>query len=532
MKRRADRRVRLGFQWSAGSWDGAADWFETLFRVLQGVRVHWNLPAVDPRVTGRRRAAVARQLQARIDASGDLVTSQGFAGACHPLLNLDELEKELAWGLKNPWGTGIADVFDLRPPVLIPAVADLRRPEAWNLYGSHGFSLVGVCTEASMAASPATALPVTRVQVPGVRRPELLQKTARALTSLPGDTFLLLDLTGETSAAHLEQAVTAALSGLGPAQGLSLVDIPAKELASPAPDWRVDWSQFPGPCLHEAIARASGLARKKRKKGEDVRDLLGLMSAQCPGTSSASPVVADAEARRRLVAHMAGDVTLSGASFDVRLAGGRFTGIVSRGSDALPRVAAVSRLRTGARELAYHTVSSFSFEEETGTGLREELALDGREDSSISLEYSFREDSPLLSIRGELRWPSLPSGAIIEQYAPLAFALRELAPGQSVELEAWAPDGSASRATLGEKDGPVVLPGARHRVRRADGGWVVLCYACPDGGSWGVPLFQVLRQRSRRMVMVNPFGSMTPFSADRLKNRRESFALLLGLEDP
>ena len=93
----------------------------------------------------RKRASLARTLHDRMDRTGDALTSMGFSGACHPLLNLDELDKELSWGLKNPWGTGLTDVLNIRPHVLIPRVPDLARPDALKLYTDRGFTLVGIC---------------------------------------------------------------------------------------------------------------------------------------------------------------------------------------------------------------------------------------------------------------------------------------------------------------------------------------------------------------------------------------------------
>ena len=47
-------------KWEAESWDDAPLWFDTLFRILQGHRVHWNLPAMSPEMPARRRASAAR----------------------------------------------------------------------------------------------------------------------------------------------------------------------------------------------------------------------------------------------------------------------------------------------------------------------------------------------------------------------------------------------------------------------------------------------------------------------------------------
>ena len=216
------------------------------------------------------------------------------------------------------------------------------------------------------------------------------------------------------------------------------------------PELPTDWSPLPGPALHGRIAAASALARKKRKRNEEFQRVLGLMGPR--GTTDPPPRngEADASNSKRLVAHMLGDVVLAGTTFDVRLAGGRFCGLVRKGQHVMPDVPALSTLRTSSKELTYRTLSSFSFEGESGTGLREELGLDGRGDSTISIEYSFREDSPHLSIRGEIRSPMLADALRVNQYSPLTLALREVERGETIPVEAWAPDGSTSRATVAE----------------------------------------------------------------------------------
>jgi hypothetical protein len=533
MKRRNDRRIRLGFQWEAESWDDAPFWFDTLFRTLQGHRVHWNLPAMSIEIPSRRRAVIARSLRTRIESSGDLVTSMGYAGACHPFLNLDELDRELSWGLKNPWGTGITDILDLRPPVLIPQLPDLLRPEAGKMYEAHGFPLVGISTAAhDTSDTPAGWFPFLGYRAATLGSADAFARRLRRFAAVPADLFVMLDLSGEESASHLEAVLDALLSVFRTGPGLTLVEIPAQAAKAPAvPDRPTDWSSFPGPVIHGRIDAASVLVRKKRKKSEEFQRILTLMGPR--GAADAAPSDADPDSSnsKRLVAHMLGDVVLAGTTFDVRLAGGRFCGMVRKGHDVLPGVPALSTLRTSLKDLTYQTVSSFSFEGESGTGLREELGLDGRGDTSISIEYSFREDSPHLSIRGEIRFPRFADSVRVDQYSPLTLALREVDRGQSIEVEAWAPDGSMSKATVAPDRPPVVLPGARHRLPRKDGGFIVLCYSCPDGGSWGMPAFRIARQKGKRYLFLNSFGSETPFPAAAISGRRERFSMLLGLED-
>jgi hypothetical protein len=274
------------------------------------------------------------------------------------------------------------------------------------------------------------------------------------------------------------------------------------------------------------------LSRKKRKKNEEFAALLSQLGSASDGsTAGAGESVKDPHRELRLVAHMLGDVSLAGSGFDVRLQGGRFSGITRQGRELMPVRAARSYVRTGGSPWHYRTVSSFSFESDHGTGLREELRIDGKEGSLVSIEYSFRDDSPLLSIALEMRFPDFPPGAQVDEYAPLALPLRLLKKGETATLEASAPDGSASSVEVSERTGSACAPGALHRIRRVDGGWIVLHFGSHGGPSWGLPSFRVVRARGARILEANPFGSYAPQPGSSLSGRHARFSLRLGLED-
>jgi len=529
MKRRRDRRISLGFQWDARSWENVPLWCDSLFTRLKDSKVHWNLPAFLPDTPARKKASIARAIRSRLESSGDIVTAMGFAGACHPLLNIDELEKEISWGVKNPWGTGIADIFDVRPQILVPRVPDLVRPDARKAYRECGFRLIGVCGESLSppAGSLAGCFLYSRFIVTALQSGSKEVKRLRRLIASAGDLFLLLDLSGSSRPEELEIAIKELLEPVlarGPV--VMLLPGPAPANLSLPPSLLADWTPFIPPLLPAKLDATAGIARKKRKKNE-------LLSLLGPGEStvSARGTGPDQSERSRLVAHMLGEVALAGRDFDVRLSGGRFCGATRQGRDLLPRRPARSYIRSAAGTIFFKTQSSFSFEGESGTGLREELRVDGQAGGGISIEYSFRHDSPFLSIDVEVRFPVLAADASIEEYAPLAIALRDLRKGEGVTVEVSAPDESAASVDLTEAAGGIMLPGAAHRIRRADGGWVRLMYASPDGRRWGLPFFRVTRLRGARIVEINPFGSYMPTPGSALSGRRESFSLLLGLED-
>jgi hypothetical protein len=536
MIRRNGGQVCLGFQWDAASWETVPSLWDSLFAWLGDRKVHWNLPALPADMPLRRRTAVLRPLRSRIELRGDAVTAMGFSGASHPLLNIDELEREVSWGLKNPWGTGITDVLGMRPPILIPRVADLWRPAAWKLYGDHGFRLIGVFPDAGDRPPEAAAgcLPFIRTMVstctPG--SPEA-RRLRRLLASSP-ESFLQLDLSGVTDKDAVRVLLVAAVGLFGgrPPALSPLAEpsgtLPGRPAGRPG---RLDWAPFSLAGLHAALERTAGISRKKRKKAEEYGALLNQMGSIGDRSAASVESAQDPHRKLRLVAHMLGEVSLAGTGFDVRLQGGRFSGITRQGMELMPVRPARSFVRARGSLWYYRTVSSFSFESDHGTGLREELRIDGKEGSLLSIEYSFRDDSPLLSIVLEMRFPEIPAGAQVDEYAPLALPLRLLKKGEAAAIEVSAPDGSTSSVEVTEETGSAFAPGALHRIRRVDGGWIILQFAAPGGPAWGLPSFRVTRSRGTRVLEANPFGSYVPQPGPSLSGRRARFSLRLGLED-
>ena len=499
-------------------------------------KVLWNIPAIPSDIAVRKKAAILKPIRSRIEASGDAVTAMGFSGASHPLLNIDELEREVSWGLRNPWATGVTDVLGIRPRTMVPRVADVLRPAAWKLYADHGFGLIGISPdpvarrpEAAAGCRLFTCIAVSS-WTPGSTA---AQRLRRQLSSSP-EVFLLLDLSGvkDPEAVRLVLAAPAGVFG-GRQPEFSPFDEPTEALPSgpPARCARLDWSPLSPAGLRAALAGTAGVSRKKRKKNEEYDSLLGRMGSVGDGAAPGAARPHDPRRQLRLVAHMLGDVSLAGSGFDVRLQGGRFSGIMRQGRELMPVRPARSFVRARGSLWQYRTVSSFSFESDHGTGLREELRIDGREDSVVSIEYSFRDDSPLLSIALEIQFPELPLGAAVDEYAPLALPLRLLKRGESATIEIAAPDGSTSSVEVSEETGSLFAPGAQHRIRRGDGGWIVLHFSTPGGSAWGLPSFSVTRNRGTRVLEANPFGSFTPQPGRTVSGRHECFSLRLGLED-
>jgi hypothetical protein len=527
----------LGFQWDTASWESVPALWDALFAWLDRRRAAWNLPALPAGIPPRKRTALVKPLLARV-RDGDSVTAMGFSGASHRLLNIDELDREVSWGLRNPWGTGVTDVLGVKPRTLVPRVADLSRDDAWKVYRDHGFGLIGICREPGrvLPAGLNGCLSFVTVKVtewvPGSPRARGVRRAAAAPAAASDGIRILLDLSGLADP-RLLMALLAEPSGifsgrdpLLSALGEPPETLPARSARPPAQDCL----PFTLPQMHAVLDSTAPLSRKKRKKNEEFGALLGALGAPSEAAASAPAAGPSRHRQQRLIAHMLGEVTLAGTAFDVRLRGGRFCGIVRQGADLLPNRPARSFFRMGRNVRALRTVSSVSFETDHGTGLREELGLDDGTPSVVRIEYAFQDDSPRLVISVDVDFPELPAGSQVDEYAPIAMALRSLRKDEEAAVEVTAPDGSASSVAVSERAGSVLVPGAQHRIRRADGGWIVLGFSQAGGRAWGLPSFGVGKTGRDRVLECNPFGSSVPIAAEALRGRHARFSMSVGIE--
>ena len=101
--------------------------------------------------------------------------SWAIRGRPHPLLAAEELEKELAWCRRNPWGAGAKALLGQDPRHLLPLAADLARERLDGVYGRHGFESVGLAEPLETRRGPVRrlrprSLPLSRAAAPRAGR--------------------------------------------------------------------------------------------------------------------------------------------------------------------------------------------------------------------------------------------------------------------------------------------------------------------------------------------------------------------------
>jgi hypothetical protein len=525
MRTRTGRRISLGVGWSGSGWDRAPAVVEALLPLLRDMPIHWNLPAF-PAGRAGGPAEVADRIRPRLGAARDQVVPAGYAGAPHPLLALDELEKELGWGLKNPWSTGVGEVLGSSSPFLLPRLADTRREGAIQAYLKAGFRSVGLWRPAghgAFARDGVCFFPCTRLAHGSLQD---LSGAVRRMVSRSAGAFLVLDAASfpEPAAAsaflgEVLSVITACGAEVSPLQ-------PPAEAAPEAQEEGQDWHAFSFPALRGALEAAAAQPRRKKRRNEDYQRVLCTLAGQGEGPGAAAGE-GKGSTEKALVAHMQGEVTLAGAGFDVHLVGGRFCGLSRRGVRVTPAIPAASYLVVRGRRLSFRTRSSISFEGDSGTGLREDLSLEGPYGGRLVLEYTFSGDLPELLVSGSIRYPAFPRGALVTECTPLAFPLAEMQRGSLPEVAVRCPDGSSAVYRVRERVGWQPVPGMEWTVE-GRGGPVRLHTAPGEEKRWGLCFFRATPRGGKLLLEANPFGNPRPADGEGLGGTVEPFSLLIS----
>jgi hypothetical protein len=290
--------------------------------------------------------------------------------------------------------------------------------------------------------------------------------------------------------------------------------------------------------LRWKLALSSPLQKKKRKKGEEYRQILNALSL--PGGAASfgdDPLYHEASVKhpkeKTLVSHMQGDVTLAGKDFDAKLSCGRFCGIARQGRFLLPNILASSFITINGKTYPFKSRSSISFEGEAGTGLRDDLVIDGyleKQDSTAHLivEYEFRGDAPELLISSVLRYPRLTAGQTVDMLAPLVISLMAVKNTVRVGVDATCPDGSHSVYDIAGADGWKAVPAMMWSLDSPDARIVLSC-APPGERKWGLCFFRLVKRKGLRILEANPFGSPIPVAGSIVSGKTEASGLLIGL---
>lgn len=536
-----DRKVILGVRWPAECWDKAPAWIDALMPKIEHIPLVWSFTC--PPEGSRKWGAVSfDSIKHRLGS--DALAPIGFSGALHPLLSVDELEKELSWTFRNPWSTGITELFGATQATLAPRMADLARTAVLKAYRGEGVTCLALESSGARAWRKPTAVEGVKV-LPYVAighadaDPVHTRRRLRAHSFAGNAAFIMVDLSTFPSLEEISSFFSR-LSSVAAEENISFCSLESRaDFATPdeqasfvSAGTAAAWRFIPARSLRSGISASAAYRTRRRKKNEDYRRILDLLSFSTAVEQEEEPPDENLPAERNLTAHMQGEVALAGSDFDVRISGGKFCGISRRGAFLLPNVPAASHVVAGGKTFPFKSMGSLSFDEDGGTGLRDESVLEvrGKEATAkalLTIDYEFRGSCPELLISVMLRLPQWPPDARLEHTTPLSLFLCRLGRSSPAEIEVGCPDGSAGTYRVVESDGWVPIPGSTWSVG-GGGARAILRAGATEEGKWGLTLFRVVRKKGQRLVEADPFGGWISTSSQL--PHVEKHSLLVGVQ--
>jgi hypothetical protein len=515
-----DLNIAIGLQWTGPVTDGFRRSIESSLAAFAKTPLVWVIPAF-PYL--EKKPAVLDQLlteiKTRILTLGDQVIPAGYAGAPHALLTAAEIARELEWSRKNPWGSGVIDVFKKKTDIILPPAADFSRKTARELYTAAGFRWIGVpVPEAAGAyrfAGPAQAGGIVPYHYFPVSRSAGLKPGRLIASFLPRDldNLFLLARPGDPEELPLLLALIGELSkrrGVRFSFDDMFGTIGAAARTGPIAPTAAALEAADTPIARFLREKAARLRFKDSGRQHDLREILVLTAG---GKEETEKVLKGLEPRTvpregtAYTANMPGEILLPGNTFDAHFKAGRLSALRGNGDSFLPAPGSRAFITRAGKELPLVFDRIFSFEKNELRGLEAFVLFPGRErEHFFTLRYAFAGDLPWLIVSGEMRRSIADGGDALEAAAPLEIPLAESTVGERLTIRSDYPDGDYSLTELSGDGGTVRLTGSVFSLP-SRGRHLVFGFVTHKSSPIHLLSLRTVRNKNTWTVWLNPFGA-------------------------
>ncbi|MBN2353830.1 MAG: hypothetical protein JXD23_14750 [Spirochaetales bacterium] len=521
---------------------------ESFLETFDRSPLNWVLAsgaALEKRSAGRDR--LVAEIKARLARIGDTVIPAGYGGAPHPLLGVNEVSRELEWSIRNPWKSGVYDVFRKQPDVLIPAWADFNREKVVELYRRQGFRFLGAPLPQGSPVyrfrGEASGDGITVFHYLCLDPRVTADPTRLARSFFPRDLdrlFLLVAPDGPETLAALISLIEALRQRrdlvIAAFESPAETPPPAGERAPRSPS--VPAAIADTPLLRSLRDQAARLRAKTQLKDSEMRDLLLLTAGEPHEAEKARSELKAKPAAREgtaYTANMPGEILLPGNGFDAFFSGGRLSDLRTGGASLLPSGAPRAWAALGGREAPLPFDRVFSFEKNDLRGLEAFVLFPGSgHEHSFTLRYAFSGEIPWLLISGLCL--GRPSSQLerIAAVAPLEIPVGACSPEAPLEITRLYADGSSAKTVFTGADVSTTLAGTVFSVARP-GMRLVFGYVAHKSEPVGLLEARVVpggKKGAHRpaAVCINPFGTYRAEAVPEMFAVGESRSFYIGVK--
>ncbi len=519
---------------------------------LGEIPIHWSFPVRALETDASFRSRLVPLLRGRIASGRDLLLPRGYAATPHSLLYPEDVEKDLSWAKRNPWGSGIADVYPQADFILFPYSPDWLRENIQSAYESETNPILLTYYDESVRdfhyyLKTNSLMRLDGLHVKGATT-GLRQQLLRKYRTSPYPVLVILEtLAGRSSGdiRHIFENLAACmhrrfqyrnLAELVADGGVPPLEDPYAFAKGRLSSGTVIPSTVPttpadvcsrARCGYTRV-EISASTRNIRDGGGDplsgdagTRDRLLSLAPACNGERGDEPRAEPRRQRnidftlkdRRLIADMSGLVTLEDHELSAEFDDGRLTNVLLGGASILCKGSAGSYYAVEGNHRQDATRGgSFSFEGDRIHGLRSTQAIRGMgitKDGSIVTDYFFMEGYRSLFISIGCIFPVFAPHITIDSWACFELPVFTIPAGRSIRAESRLLNGEKYSIDLSRTDVDYVLPGNSFCLKNESHS---VFFVMPETERNPLQLLpiRVVRAARKYTVLISPGGSYHP----------------------
>ncbi|MBN2738823.1 MAG: hypothetical protein JXR70_17705 [Spirochaetales bacterium] len=516
---------------------------------LDRIPLHWAIPSFPLlEKSPEKLQDVITIIEQRIKTSGDVIMAMGYGHNMHPPLSTNECKFELAWNIENSWKSGIKDVFDYKPEILLPKLADLYRKESIEHYIQQGFNKIAIPAENFHYFNHNLKQFETLFDfdyfIYDSIFPDLPIEVNRNLKKGIGkglrDFILFLDLQASdiiSSESEQNQNLASFLQKLNHKYRIQFKSLQDENKKTELHD-----IVFQDKChertLYSHTASNRGLLQNLHKKRKDFLDqnkihdvLIELSPLGNRKLSTHPPKELFPPATRFNDASMPGEARMAGSMFTVIFQGGQITDMEANGKTFLCSRPGRSYIQYKNAIQEAENISTFSVMDETLHGLRDIQLMSHKDWASpmkMITDYFFIDEFPFLLCAVHIDYPEFNKKGNLQSIAPYELTLFEMEAGDELVVTAYS-DSFDYRETVRAKQSQYLLAGNYFcfNYRQQN---IIIGFPSQIDPTIGSMEFRVKEQDEKYLFQANIFGTYLNSSISDWDKKSEEASFFIGLQ--
>jgi hypothetical protein len=537
------------------------------FQELDDLPLHWSFPARALETEDTFRNRLVPILRGRLAAGRDLLLPLGYSATPHSLLFPEDVQIDLDWARKNPWGSGISDIYPQASVILFPNSPDWLRGNVQSTYESETNALLLRFYDETARRSYYYLKTNTLLQLDGIHlngsSKGLRQHLLRGSRASPRPALLIVEPLARLSPGNVGHAFEDIAASIHPrldycnmkefTQGdgtsyradpgmptpgrySSGMAVAPTTSTTPADVCSREISGYTRSQISASIRNIRSGHNHTLSTDAQTRDrlvsLASVHGTQKRGGPYQRPDVAPKD--RTLIADMSGLVTLEGQELSAEFDDGRLTNVRLRGKPILCGGAARSSFTIEGSEPQHATsAGAFSFEGDRIHGLRSSQMIDGEGTAvagSIIVDYFFMEGYRSLLISISCVFPVLEPDIILDSWSCFEMPIFSFPRGSSIRTESRLLNGEKYNVELSRSEVDYVLPGNSFCLRNDSHSVFVVLPETERNPLQLLPV-RVAREGRRYTVLINPGGSYQSAVGSDLSGYAMRMVIALDIQD-